>query len=229
MEPEAAMRRLVALAGLSLLAAGPGLAEPPSGWFGKLQAGGHLLTQDSGLVPGGTLDSDDSPGGLAISVSIMKTTGSRFAWGGGLSFEGNSVDVGPEFPGTGIQTFGIVPVRVTAQMEYWFLPRDGSRPAGTVPYLWAAAGWTANGVGTEVEWFGSASAGAPLALTLEDSPAVGVGFGAHFKSGSRFRFNAEVSYQWNAGDYTLYLEGERDRRGRFDLGGIYLMLGLTLG
>lgn len=224
------MSRPAVLAGLLLLslAAGAARAEPPSGAFFKVQAGGHLLTQDSGLVPEGIPDSSESSGGPAVACAVMKRTGDRFSWGAGISFDGNQVDIGPDLGTAGVQTFGIVPLRVTGQMEYW-LRRADPAASRVIPYLWAAAGWTFNIVGTEIEWFGDAPSGAPTGITLDDSPALGVGLGIHAPSGGAMRFSAELSLQWNRGDYTLYVADAPDRHGRFNLSGVYLMLGLTIG
>lgn len=213
---------------LLCLAAGAARAEPPTGSFFKVQAGGYLLTQDSGLVPEGTPDSSDSSGGLALAFAGMKRTSERFCWGAGISIEGNRVDIGPDLGAAGVQTFGIVPLRITGQMEYWLRRADPAAPR-VIPYLWAAAGWTFNSVGTEIEWFGDPPPGAPSGLTLDDSPALGVGLGIHAPSGGAVRFSAELSLQWNRGDYTLYLADAPDRRGRFNLSGVYLLLGCTIG
>ena len=213
---------------LFLLAVGPGLAAPPSGYFLKVQVGGHLLTQDSGLVPAGIPDSSESPGGLAVAFAVMKRTGERFCWGAGLSFEGNQVDVGPDLGRAGVQTFGVVPLRVTGQIEYWLRRADPAAPRA-IPYLWAAAGWTIHGVGTEIEWSSYPPPGAPAGLTLDDSPALGVGIGFHTPSTGNARFSAELSLQWDQGDYTLYLADAPDRHGRFNLSGVYLLIGCTIG
>jgi hypothetical protein len=71
--------------------------------------------------------------------------------------------------------------------------------------------------------------GAPLGLTLDDAPALGVGFGIHAGTSHGARFNAEVSYHWNQGDYTLYLADAPDRHGRFNLSGVQLLIGVTFG
>jgi hypothetical protein len=224
------MSRPAVLLGLLLLplAAGPGLAAPPSGYFFQVQVGGHLLMQDSGLVPAGIPDSSESPGGLAMAFSVMKRTGERFCWGAGLSFEGNTIDVGPDLGTDGVQTFGVVPLRVTGQLEYW-LRRDDPAAPRAIPYLWAAAGWTFNGVGTEIEWSPHPPPGAPAGLTLDDSPALGVGIGLHAPSAGSARFSAELSLQWDRGDYTLFLADAPDRHGRFNLSGVYLLIGCTIG
>jgi hypothetical protein len=39
----------------------------------------------------------------------------------------------------------------------------------------------------------------------------------------------QVSYQWNQGDYTLYLADAPDRHGRFNLSGFQLLIGVTFG
>ncbi|MCU0232002.1 MAG: hypothetical protein MUC67_11615 [Acidobacteria bacterium] len=224
------MSRPVVLPGILLIffAIGAARAEPPTGAYFKVQAGGHLLTQDSGLVPEGIPDSSDSSGGFVLAVAGMKRTSERFCWGAGISFEGNRIDIGPDLGAAGIQTFGIVPLRVTGQMEYW-LRRADPAASRVIPYLWAAAGWTFNSVGTEIEWFGDAPSGAPTGITLDDSPALGVGLGIHAPSGGAVRFSAELSLQWNRGDYTLFVADAPDRHGRFNLSGVYLLLGLTIG
>jgi hypothetical protein len=221
------------LAALAVLLSGsPGLAEPPSyvsNALFKIQSGAHLLTQETGLVPDGVPDSDESPGGLVVALSALKRGAGCFFWGAGISMEGNEVEVGPDLPAVGLQTFGVVPIRLTGQMEYWFLPRDPAATPRVIPYLWAAAGWAHNGVGTEIEWFSDPPQGAPLGLTLDDAPALGVGFGIHAGTSHGARFNAEVSYQWNQGDYTLYLADAPDRHGRFNLTGVQLLIGVTFG
>jgi hypothetical protein len=214
------------------LAASPGSVSGTDDTKGiaiKIQLGGHLLTQDTGLVadePG----SSEQAGGALLSLALLGKDRSRFPYGVCMDIEGNRVDVGPEFLAVGVQSFGIATVRVMGQMEVR-LRGPQREPRETLqPYATFGVGWNFNSTGAKVSWLGSPPpAGAPVDLDLDGSPAVRVGLGFHSKGTQRgLSANMEGGWKWNAGDFRMRVAEEPGRTGTFDLSGVYFLFGITL-
>jgi hypothetical protein len=223
---------LIAFTGFAFAAelpAGPAIATPAPGRTFKIQLGEHFLLGDTGLVPASVPGSSASHAGVMAGLSALFLDTGRWAGGVGGEIEANRLDVGPAFPATGNQVFGLVTVRVLAQAEWRLRHRSGNRFLSTEPYVILGAGWNWNLVGTKITWLGSTPDGAALHLDLDSSPAVRVGFGVHQRATHAGLYvHAETGWKYNAGGYRMTVEGSPDHTSRFDLSGPYVLVGLTL-
>jgi hypothetical protein len=204
----------------------PAAAQPSRAL--KVQLGAHRLLGDSGLVPPGVPDSNAQPGGVLVGLSALRCGPRRWSGGLELALEGNRVDVGPSFPATGAQVFGIATLRLLAVAECRLLHSE-MRFQDTEPYALAGLGWNWNWVGTKVTWVGGTPDGAAVDLDLDHSPAMLLGLGVHQRvTHAGLYLNAEFGWKYNAGDARMTVAAAPDRNSHFDLSGCYLLAGLTL-
>jgi hypothetical protein len=204
--------------------------EDPRGVAIKIQIGGHALTQDTGIVDPSVPDSSESAGDVMGSFSMLGKDGGRTPFGVCLELDGNKVLAGPGLEVVGVQTFGIATIRALGIVEVRMREPEGDPGGSFQPYALFGAGWNFHSVGSKIEWLGfPPPEGTPLSVDLDGSPALRAGIGFHSK-GTRggLSFNLEGGWKWDRGDYTMRVQGEPDRRGRFNLSGIYALLGITL-
>jgi hypothetical protein len=205
-------------------------AEDTRGVAFKIQIGGHRLTQETGIVPGDISDSTEDTSGPIASLTLLGKDRGRTPYGVCMELEGNRVEVGPEVQGVGVQTFGIATVRVMGQLEFRLRGPQQDPGASWQPFLLLGAGWNFHSVGSKIEWpVAPPPAGTPRSLELDGSPALRLGAGFHSKgTQGGLSFNLEGGWKWDAGDYTMRVQGQSDRRGAYDLSGGYALIGITL-
>lgn len=217
-------------AALVFLSVSVATAQDTKGVAIKIQGGGHLLTQDTGIVSTEIPGSSEDRGGPLVDLTILGKDRGRTPLGLSLEIEGSSVDAGPELEGIGVQTFGIATVRIMGQMEVRLRGPQREPRESLQPYVSLGAGWNFHSVGAKIEWpLAPPPAGTPLSLDLDDSPALRAGIGFHGK-GTRggLSVNLEGGWTWDAGDYRMRVQDEPVREGGYDLSGFYLLFGITL-
>lgn len=221
---------LLAAAILTLAAPGAAMAKDKDGIAVKIQIGGHALTGDTGLISPGIEGSSEDSGGVLATLIILGRDRGRFPWGFGFEIEGNGVKAGPPLDVIGIQTFGIATIRVLGQVEVRLRPPPNGPQRPFQPYVSLGAGWNFHSAGEKISWPASPpSSGTPRRLKMDNSPSIRVGIGFHRRATEAgLSINLEGGWKWDAGDYRMVLQDMPDRRGEYDLSGIYYQFGITL-
>jgi hypothetical protein len=205
-------------------------AQDTKGVAIKIQIGGHLLTQETGIASKEIPNSTEDSGGLLADFTVLGKDGGRTPFGVCLELEGNRVEAGPAVEGVGVQTFGIATIRIMGQMEVRLRGPQREPRASLQPYVSLGAGWNFHSVGAKIEWLAlPPPTGTPLSLDLDGSPALRVGVGFHSKgTQGGLSVNLEGGWKWDAGDYSMRVQDQPDRQGSYDLSGVYLLFGITL-
>ncbi len=209
-------------------AQGVAFAEDPKGSAFKISIGGQLLTQSSGIASSWAPDLSEDDGGVLASLTYLRRDKGRYPYGICMELDGNVVDVGPPIGLAGIQTFGIATVRTTGLVEFRFRDPRAVDAERRQPYASVGAGWSFHRAGSKIAWpVAPPPAGTPLALKLDESPAVRVAVGFNHRTRG-VSFNLEVGWKWDAGNYRVLVQGEPERRGSYDLSGTFFLFGVNL-
>jgi hypothetical protein len=229
-QPRAALPLILAAATFAAFAPNVAIAEDAQGVAIKIQIGGHLLTQGTGIDPPSVPGSTEDSGGVLATFTILGKDRGRLPYGFCFEIDGNGVDVGPEVEGVGIQTFGIATIRIMGLMEVRLRGPQSDPGESWQPYLSVGAGWNFHGVGTEITWLGSSPPpGTARSLDLDGSPVIRLGTGFHAKATEGgLSINMEGGWKWDAGDFRMRIEGQPDLRADYDLSGAFLLFGITL-